>query len=173
MRSTLLPLALVAAAIAGDRGANPAQRGDRDSAGTQPAPAIQTVDSNFTKIVVIRLRNGVDLLDGLKKAVAEKGIRNAAILSGVGSLTSYSIHVVDNTTFPPKEAFPKTEGPQDLVNVNGYVMDGRVHAHITFSDQKAALGGHLEPGTRIFTFAVITLGVLDDKTSLAGFDGWR
>jgi len=173
MRSTLLPLALVAAAIAGDRGANPAQRGDRDSAGTQPAPAIQTVDGNFTKIVLIRLRNGVDLLDGLKKAVAEKGIKNAAILSGVGSLTSYSIHVVDNTTFPPKEAFPKTEGPQDLVNVNGYVMEGRVHAHITFSDQKAALGGHLEPGTRIFTFAVITLGVLDDKTSLAGFDGWR
>ena len=173
MRSTLLPLALVAAAIAGDRGANPAQRGDRDSAGTQPAPAIQTVDGNFTKIVVIRLRNGVDLLDGLRKAVAEKGIKNAAILSGVGSLTSYSIHVVDNTTFPPKEAFPKAEGPQDLVNVNGYVMEGRVHAHITFSDQKAALGGHLEPGTRIFTFAVITLGVLDDKTSLAGFDGWR
>jgi predicted DNA-binding protein with PD1-like motif len=173
MRTTLLPLALVAAAIAGDRGANPPQRSNRDSAGTQAAPAIQILDSNFTKIVIVRLRNGVDLLDGLKKAVAEKGIKNAAILSGIGSLTSYSIHVVDNVTFPPKEAFPKGEGPQDLINVNGYVMDGRVHAHITFSDQKAALGGHLEPGTRIFTFAVITLGVLDDKTSLAGFDAWQ
>lgn len=173
MRTTLLPLALVLAAVAGDRGANPAKQGNRDSIVTQAPTAIQTVDTNFTKIVVVRLRNGMDLLDGLKKAVAEKGIKNAAILSGVGSLTSYSIHVVDNVSFPPKEAFPKGEGPQDLVNVNGYVMDGRVHAHITFSDQKTALGGHLEPGTRIFTFAIVTLGVLEDKTSLTGFDAWR
>ena len=173
MKTTLLPLVLVAAAVAGDRGANPAQRGNRDSIVTQAPAAIQTVDTNFTKIVVVRFRNGMDLLDGLKKAVAEEGIKNAAILSGVGSLTSYSIHVVDNVTFPPKEAFPKGEGPQDLVNVNGYVMDGRVHAHITFSDQKTALGGHLEPGTRIFTFAIVTLGVLDDKTSLTDFDAWR
>ncbi len=174
MRTTLLLLALVAAAVAGDRGANPPQRGNRDSAVTRPAPVMQVVvDSSFKKIVIVRLRNGMDLLDGLKMAVAENGIKNAAILSGVGSLTSYSIHVVDNVTFPPKEAFPKGEGPQDLVNVNGYVMDGRVHAHITFSDQKVALGGHLEPGTRIFTFAIITLGVLDDKTSLAGFDAWQ
>jgi predicted DNA-binding protein with PD1-like motif len=52
-------------------------------------------------------------------------------------------------------------------------MDGRVHAHIIFSNQEKAMGGHLEPGTTVFTFAIITLGVLDDKTSLAGFDSWQ
>jgi hypothetical protein len=36
------------------------------------------------------------------------------------------------------------------------------------------LGGHLEPGTTVFTFAIITLGVLEDGVDLTRFDepGW-
>ena len=33
-----------------------------------------------------------------------------------------------------------------------------------------AFGGHLEPGTRVFTFAVVTLGVLPDGLDLAKLD---
>jgi len=169
MKATLLPLALVAAAVAGDRGTNWSQRSGRDS----PATVVQTVDTMFTRVVIVRLRYGDDMLDGLRAAVAQKGIKNAVIISGAGSLTSYRVHVVDNVTFPPKEAFPEAEGPQDLLSVTGYIIDGRVHAHITFSNQEKAMGGHLEPGTKVFTFAIITLGVLDDKASLAGLDNWK
>ena len=171
MRSTLSLLALVAAVVAAGTAVVLSQ-----STGNAPQSvrAIQTVTAaNFTQIAVVRLRFGDDLLDALKTAVAQKGIKNAVILSGVGSLTRYRVHVVDNTTFPPKEAFPEADGPQDLLNVNGYVMDGRVHAHVTFSNQEKAMGGHLEPGTKVFTFAIVTLGLLDDKTSLAGFDNWK
>ena len=58
---------------------------------------------------------------------------------------------------------------------NGYILDGVVHAHITFANPQKAMGGHLEPGTRVFTFAIVTLGVLDDTTSLKRFDDkdWR
>lgn len=139
----------------------------------KPAPAVHTVASNFSKIIVVRLKYGTDLLDGLQKAVKQENIKNAVILSGVGSLTSYRVHVVDSTTFPVKEAFPKAEGPQDLLNVNGYVIDGRVHAHIIFSDQTKAMGGHLEPGTNVYTFAIITLGILPDGANLARFDDSR
>ena len=170
MRSALFLIALAAAVVAVQAGVSSQPRSAMPA---QPAPAIQTLDANITQTVVIRLRYGMDLLDALKTAVTQKGIKNAVILSGVGSLTSYRVHVVDNTTFPPKEAFPEAEGPQDLLNVNGYVMNGRVHAHVTFSNQEKAMGGHLEPGTRVFTFAIITLGVLDEKTSLAGFDSWQ
>jgi len=172
MRSALLWVALIAAVVAGQAGVLSQPRGSAATT-AQPAPAIQTIGVNVAQAVVIRLRYGADLLDGLKTAVAERGIKNAVILSGVGSLTRYRVHVVDHNTFPPKEAFPEADGPQDLLNVNGYVMDGRVHAHVTFSNQEKALGGHLEPGTKVFTFAIITLGVLDDKTSLAGFDNWK
>lgn len=67
-----------------------------------------------------------------------------------------------NNTFPTKNVFFRAEEPQDLLNVNGYVIDSRIHAHITFSDEENALGGHLESGTRVFTFAIITLGILEE-----------
>ena len=140
----------------------------------ESAPQVHTVSSGFQRIVVVRLRRGTDLLDGLKKAVEQEKIRNAAILSGVGSLTSYHVHAVSNTTLPARNVYYKAEGPQDLLNVNGGVIDGRIHAHIIFSDDKKGLGGHLEPGTTVFTFAIVTLGVLEDGVSLARLDdpGW-
>ena len=140
----------------------------------ESAPEVYTVSGDFTRIVVVRIKRGMDLLDGLKKAVAQEKIRNAAILSGVGSLTSYHVHAVSNTVLPAQNVFYKGVGPQDLLNVNGYIMDGRVHAHIVLSDDKKSLGGHLEPGTTVFTFAIMTLGVLPEGTDLTRFDepGW-
>lgn len=137
------------------------------------APAIHSISGNFNRIVVARLKHGTDLLDGLNKVVKKERINNAVILSGIGSLTSYHVHAVDNTTFPTKNVFFKAEGPQDLLNVNGYVIDGRVHAHITFSDEEKALGGHLEPGTSVFTFVIITIGVLEEDANLRRFDDWK
>ena len=59
--------------------------------------------------------------------------------------------------------------------MSGYVFDGRVHAHITVSNDKEAVGGHLEADTRVFTFAIVTLGVLDEPANLQRFDDnkWR
>jgi uncharacterized protein len=51
--------------------------------------------------------------------------------------------------------------------VTGYVIEGRVHAHITIVNTERAFGGHLEPGTKVFTFAVVTLAELDAGASLA------
>lgn len=140
----------------------------------ESAPDVLTISGDFERIVVVRIKRGMDLLDGLKQAVAREKIRNAAILSGVGSLTSYHVHAVSNTTLPAQNIYYKGQGPQDLLNVNGYVMEGRIHAHIVFSDNQKSLGGHLEPGTTIFTFAIITLGVLPEGADLTRFDepGW-
>ena len=137
-----------------------------------PAPVAHTISSNFSRVVVVRLKNGTDLLKGLQKAVEKEKIKNAVILSGIGSLTDYHVHTVDNRTFPPKSVFMKDDVPVDLLNVNGYVIDGRIHCHITFTTDKKALGGHLEPGSKAFTFAIITLGVLDEPVSLERVDDY-
>jgi len=139
------------------------------------APEVFTTTSQFKRIVVVRMKNQVDILQGLRDAVAREKIKNAVILSGAGSLVSYHVHVVSNTTLPATEAFFKEEGPFDLLTTTGYIIDGRVHAHISFSNTQKAMGGHLEPGTRVFTFAIVTLGVLDDSTSLQRMDDqtWR
>ena len=140
----------------------------------ESAPEVLAVSGDFARIVVVRIKRGMDLLEGLKQAVAREKIRNAAILSGVGSLTSYHVHAVSNTTLPAQNIYYDAQGPQDLLNVNGYVMEGRIHAHIVFSDNQKGLGGHLEPGTTVFTFAIVTLGVLPDGADLTRFDepGW-
>jgi predicted DNA-binding protein with PD1-like motif len=134
---------------------------------------VHTTAGDFSRVVVVRLKNGTDLLEGLKEAVQKEGIKNAVILSGIGSLTRYHIHVVNNTTFPPGETFIKEDIPTDIVNVNGYVFEGRVHSHITVSTDKTAVGGHLEPDSRVFTFAIITIGVLDDRIDMRRFDDYK
>jgi uncharacterized protein len=132
--------------------------------------AVFSLASRVERVVVARVPNGIDLLEGLQAVVKKEGVRNAAIVSGSGSLTSYHVHTVGNTTLPSKNVFSKGEGPWDLLSVTGYVIDGRIHAHITIVDAARAFGGHLEPGTKVFTFAIVTFGELEEGASLARFD---
>jgi predicted DNA-binding protein with PD1-like motif len=141
----------------------------------KPCPSVVTTEGDFSRAIVVRLKNGTDLLEGLREAVKKENIKNAGILSGIGSLTSYSVHVVDNNTFPTSNKFFKENTPVDILNVTGFVFDGRVHCHITVSNDQKAVGGHLEPGSKVFTFAIITIGVFDDKVNMQRFDDskWR
>ena len=136
----------------------------------QDVPAVVTTSGQIDRTVVVRMKQHTDLLDGLKQAVQKEQINNAVILSGIGSLTSYHIHVVDNNTFPSENVFFKDSIPVDLTSVNGYVFNGKVHTHINISDENMAIGGHLEPGTTVFTFAIITIGVFNEDVKLDRFD---
>ena len=135
-----------------------------------PVPEVVTTSGQFERVIVVRLKQHTDLLAGLQEAVEKEKINNAVILSGIGSLTSYHIHVVDNNTFPSENVFFKDSIPVDLTSVNGYIFNGKVHTHINISDENLAIGGHLEPGTTVFTFAIITIGVFNDEVNLARFD---
>lgn len=145
---------------------------DRVKSG-EPVPSTLTFSSGFERVVIVRMANGTDMLEGLREAVKREKIDNAVILSGIGSLTSYHLHVVDNTTFPTKNAFFKKDGPYDLTAVNGYVVNGRVHVHVTISDTEKALAGHLEPGTKAFTFIIVTLGVFGEEVDLDRLDDYH
>jgi hypothetical protein len=41
---------------------------------------------------------------------------------------------------------------------------------MTMPDADKAFGGHLEPGTKVFTFAIVTIGALNDATDLSRVD---
>jgi len=56
--------------------------------------------------------------------VKDEKIKNAVILSGVGSVTSYHVHAVSNTTLPATPAYSEHAGLMDLIAVNGYVLGG-------------------------------------------------
>jgi len=118
---------------------------------------MRTHSFDASRFVALRLDPGEDVLLSLRAVVEEQRIRNAAILSGVGSLDRYHFHVVQTTNMPPGNTFVQGEGPFDILTVTGLVVDGQVHAHITFSNSELAMGGHLEEGCRVLTFAVVLM----------------
>jgi predicted DNA-binding protein with PD1-like motif len=134
-------------------------------------PAGYAIDTKFERIVVLRFKYQTDLLGGLESMVRQQKIRHAVILAGLGSVRSYHFHTVSNREFPSRNIYVNNPtGSADIVSMNGYVIDGRVHAHVTLADGNKAFGGHLEPGTTVFTFAIVTLGVLDDATNFDRLD---
>jgi len=134
-------------------------------------PDVFAVSGHLERIVVLRFKFGTDLLAGLEKMIAQEKIKNAVILSGFGSVRGYQVHQVSNRDLPSKDLFVKNPtAPADIIGMSGMVMNGRVHPHITLANADKAFGGHLEPDTQVFTFAVITLGVLDDSIDMSRFD---
>jgi predicted DNA-binding protein with PD1-like motif len=134
---------------------------------------VHVVTTEFKRIEIIRMRTGTDLLEGLNKAIENQKIKNAVILAGIGSVTDYHFHVVSDKNLPPGEEFPKASVAKDLIAVQGYIFDGRVHAHITLSDENSVIGGHLEPGTKALTFFILTIGVLPDNANVKNLDNYK
>lgn len=144
---------------------------DDSKPNSDQVPDVYAVSSQFERVVILRFKYQTDLLAGFEKAIQREKIRNAVILSGAGSVTNYQIHSVSNRTFPSKNIYLKDPtAPADIVSMNGYVIGGRVHAHMTMTNHEHAFGGHLEPQTNVFTFAIVTLGVLPDNLDLSKLD---
>lgn len=116
--------------------------------------------TEITRVVMVRINPGDDLLLGLRQAVKDHGIQNAVILTGFGSVRHSHFHVVMSNDLPPAESYPKSIQPLDVVAMGGLIIDGRVHAHIDFSDERNGFGGHLEEGCLALTFLVVALGDL-------------
>jgi predicted DNA-binding protein with PD1-like motif len=133
-----------------------------DSKPNDPAvPDVYATTGQFERVVVMRMKFGTDLLADIQKSVAEEHIKNGIILTGIGSVRGYRVHQVYNRDLPTKNIFtaePNT--PADLDSVSGYVINGKVHAHMVLGTGDKTIAGHLEPGTEVFTYAVVTVGVL-------------
>jgi predicted DNA-binding protein with PD1-like motif len=137
------------------------------------APPAYTMSAPIERMVMIRLRNKTDVLEGLTEAIEKEGIRNAILVGGFGSVIRYHVHVVTAQEPPFGNEFMKVDKAMDVLDVSGYVIDGRLHPHITLADEKVATGGHLEPDTHVLTFLNVALAVLPDDASLARFDDWE
>jgi hypothetical protein len=144
---------------------------DDSKPNSDAVPEVYAVSGRFERVVTLRFKYQADLLAGLEKMIKQEKIRNAVILSAIGSVRNYHIHTVSNRTFPSKNLFVKDPTtPADIIGMSGYVMDGRLHPHITLADAEKSFGGHLEPGTNVFTFAIVTLGVLPDNLDMKRLD---
>jgi predicted DNA-binding protein with PD1-like motif len=134
-------------------------------------PDVLAIGTQFQRVMIFRFRYDTDLLAGLEQMVKQNKIQNGVILSGFGSVRGYQVHQVSNRTFPSKNMFVKDPtAPADILGMSGYVLNGRLHPHIALANPDKSFGGHLEPGTSVFTFAVVTVGVLPDNLDLSKLD---
>jgi predicted DNA-binding protein with PD1-like motif len=144
---------------------------DDAKATSASVPDVYALQGKFDRVLVLRFKFDTDLLAGMEKMVKQEKIRNAVILAGAGSVRGYQVHQVSNRAFPSKNMFVKDPtAPADLISMNGYIIDGKIHAHMTLANPDKAFGGHLEPGTAVFTFAIVTIGVLSDSVDLSRVD---
>src|ERR1700678_3240756 len=133
---------------------------DDSKANSDKVLDVYAISGKVGRVVVLRFKFDSDLLAGIEKMVKQEKIRNAVILAGAGSVRGYQLHQVSNRTFPSKNMYEKDPtAPADLISMNGYIIDGAIHAHMTLATPEKAFGGHLEPGTNVFTFAIVTVGV--------------
>jgi len=134
-------------------------------------PDVYAIKGQFDRILVLRFKYKTDLLAGIEKMVKQENIKNAVILSAAGGVRGYHVHQVSNRDFPSKNMFVKDPMmPADLISMNGYIINGKIHAHMTLATPDKAFGGHLEPGTEVFTFGIVTIGVLNSAADLSRVD---
>jgi predicted DNA-binding protein with PD1-like motif len=158
-----LLLAAPAAALTVHTVRKPATREDQRP-NDPKVPDAYAITAKFDRIVVMRIKNKADLLTGMEKLVKSEKIRNGVILSGIGSLRGYSVHNVASRDYPVADVFTADpKAPADLIGVNGLIVNGVIHAHVMMAigEKAQSYAGHLEKGSEVLTFAIITVGVLD------------
>ena len=134
-------------------------------------PDVYSISTQFQKVLIWRFKYDTDLLAGMEKMVKADHVVNAVILSCAGSVRNYQVHQVSNRTLPAKLTIEKDPtAPADITSMNGYITGGKIHAHITMATPDKAFGGHLHPDTTVFTFAIVTIGVLPDDLDLSKLD---
>ena len=146
---------------------------DKDDAkpNSSAVPDVYAIPGAVPALVVLRFKYDTDLVAGLERMVKEQKIKNGVILNGWGSVRGYQIHQVSNRTLPSKNMFVKDPTPARRHRRHERLRDEwpPAPAHHPRHPRKS-FGGHLEPGTTVFTFAVITIGVLPDNLDVSRLD---
>ena len=140
--------------------------------------------AQIDRIVMGKMKIGVDLLQGIEEIAKSGNIRTGVILSGIGALGRGAFR--NAKEIPPDykvedkhRVFLNIEQPLELTSLSGWIAttaenETNVHAHFmttTVMDGKVvSLGGHLVPGTITSIKVVVVIGVLEGSTIKAALD---
>ncbi len=136
------------------------------------------------RIVIGKMKIGVDLLAGIKELAEKEAIQAGIILSGIGALKKAIFR--NAKVIPPDykmedqyRIYLEVESPLELVSLPGWIArkaDGQIEVHAHFSastvmgDKVVTLGGHLTPGTITSIKVVVIVGVIESSDIRAALD---
>jgi len=104
-----------------------------------------------------RMSPGQDLINAIEMFAKEMDIEAGCVLSGVGSLTHYTLR------FANQVAPAERDGYFEIVSITGTVSIHGSHLHVSVADEQGqTVGGHLLSGCKIYTTAEIVIAVFED-----------
>jgi predicted DNA-binding protein with PD1-like motif len=99
---------------------------------------------------ILRLDPGEDVLKSIQSFLRQTRLRQAVVLGGYGTLAAYHLHWVTHNRIPTDNAFVRGEGGVEILAMNGLVVEGEPHIHMTLAAPAGAFGGHMEPGCIVY-----------------------
>jgi len=108
--------------------------------------------------VVVALEPGEMLLESIRRAAQERGVRNGVVVSGIGTLKNLRMHYITRTDFPPADEVVDIARPLELLSVSGIIADGEPHLHVVVScGMEEVYAGHLEDRSEVAYLAEIAM----------------
>ena len=138
----------------------------------------------INRVVIGKLKIGVDLREGILELVKKEGIKSGVFLSGLGALAKAVFR--NAKVIPPNykmddqyRIYREVNHPLELVSLPGWIAtkkDGEIEIHVHFTastvidNEIVTFGGHLTEGTITSIKCVIIIGVIDEPKIFAAKD---
>ena len=129
---------------------------------------LSAAEGRLGRVVVVRLKPGTDLLNGIQSACEHYEIHNGVIISAIGSLAR--VRFCDVEALPEKKCdygygrILALDETIELTGAGGVICSDaenhiNLHIHISKSDKNGkAYGGHLVEGTTVLMTSDIVIG---------------
>lgn len=101
------------------------------------------------RVIIINLHKGDLLLEGIRDALNKLSVHNAVVVSGIGAMRKIRFHMITTTEDLPTNDYITVENPIELGCLQGLVIGGEPHLHLSAADHGKAYAGHLEEGTEV------------------------
>jgi len=143
-----------------------------------------TAEGKFGRIIIGKLKVGVDLLEGIEQLAYKEKIKTGVILSGIGALEK---GVFRNAKIIPPDykmedkyrIYLDINKPLELISLSGWIATDKdnklnIHAHYqtttVIDDKIVSLGGHLIKGTITSIKVVVMIGEIEGTNIKAALD---
>jgi predicted DNA-binding protein with PD1-like motif len=102
------------------------------------------------------------ILENIENEIKRLGIKTGAVVSGIGSARKIVYHRIASLADDPVNEFITVEGPTEIGAIQGLIIDGEPHLHITCCGREAAFAGHMEHGCQVQYLAEICIVEIKD-----------
>lgn len=111
--------------------------------------------------VAVRCDPGDDLLSSVTRAAETHDLRDAAVVTGVGTLSTLRVYYLDASKLSrPREerdVVVEEAGNWEITSLSGVIADGDPHVHVGVHEGDETLGGHLLRGSEVSALAEVLL----------------